>query len=494
MSVIAPQNRWLILAPIMACSFMIAVETTIVSTAMPQIVGQLGDLHLYSWVFASFLLAQSAATVVFGKLADIYGRRRTLFIGMAIFLAGSVLCGLSWSMLSLVVFRLVQGAGAGAVSPVSITIVGDLYPAQERGKVQGYFASVWGVSSVLGPLAGGVIVQYLHWAWVFWINVPVGIAATIGFYGFLHERLEHHRRSVDVPGALLFTVAVSALIVALTEAGDGKTGTPLIASAVFAVALLAFVLQERRAAEPMIAFRLWGSRAMASVNGATMLSGMAMIGLTTFLPMYVQTILGRSALVAGLTLTATVLGWPISATYAARNFSRFGLRGTALIGAVLIPAGASAFVLLGPGMSPWIPGIGSFVLGLGMGFFSTAAIVIIQDSVDWTERGVATASNLFSRNLGSTLGAAMLGALLNWQLASGPTPVSAEHVRQLINHHATADAATTLALADALHLVFWGVFLLAAFTLVVGLAIPHVKLGTRPNTRELVDEAVLMEP
>jgi MFS family permease len=233
---------------------------------------------------------------------------------------------------------------------------------------------------------------------------------------------------------------------------------------------------------------------MASVNGATMLSGMAMIGLTTFLPMYVQTVLGRSALVAGLTLTAVVLGWPISATYAARNFMRFGLRGTALIGCVLIPAGASAFVVLAPGTSPWVPGFGSLVLGFGLGFLSTAAIVIIQDSVGWEERGVATASNLFSRNLGSTLGAAMLGALLNWRLANGAVPVSAEHVRQLINHPATADAVTRVALAAALHWTFAGVFVLALATLAVGLLIPHVRLGTRPAARELAEEAVLMEP
>jgi len=493
MSVVAPQNRWLILAPVMASSFMIAVETTIVSTAMPQIVGQLGDLQLYSWVFAAFLLAQSAATVVFGKLADIFGRRRTLFAGMAIFLLGSLLCGFAWSMLSLVLFRLVQGLGAGAVAPVTMTIVGDLYPAQERGRVQGYLASVWGVSSVLGPLAGGLIVQHLSWGWVFWINIPVGIAATTGFFLFLREKLEHQRRSVDVPGALLFTLAVSALIVALTEAGNGKAHTPLIAAGVFSAALLAFVWQERRAAEPMIAFRLWGSRIMASVNGATMLSGMAMIGLITFLPMYVQAILGRSALVAGMTLTATVLGWPIAATYAAHNFTRFGLRGTAMIGAVLIPAGASVFVLLGPGMSPWVPGLGSLVLGFGLGFFGTAAIVIIQDSVGWEERGVATASNLFARNLGSTLGAAMLGALLNWRLASGPAPVSAEHVRQLINHPAAADATTRVALGAALHWTFCGVLAFALLTLAIGLLIPHVRLGTRQSAG-VAEEAVLMEP
>ncbi|RYD24418.1 MAG: MFS transporter, partial [Lysobacteraceae bacterium] len=177
-------RRGFVLAAVMAASFMIAIEATIVSTAMPQIAGQLGDLQYYAWVFSSFLLAQTATTVVFGKLADLYGRRSVLLVGIGIFLLGSVLCGFAWSMPSLIVFRLVQGLGAGAIQPVSITVIGDLYATHERGKVQGWLASVWGISSVIGPLAGGLIIQHLSWAWIFWINVPIGLAAAAGFYLF----------------------------------------------------------------------------------------------------------------------------------------------------------------------------------------------------------------------------------------------------------------------------------------------------------------------
>jgi MFS family permease len=180
-------RRPLVLASVMMAMFVIAIEATIVATAMPQIAGQLGDLHLYSWVFASFLLTQTAMTVVFGKLADLYGRKPVLLAGLAIFVAGSILCGFAWSMPSLIAFRLVQGVGAGAIQPVGLTVVGDLYSVQERGKIQGYLASVWGVSSVLGPLAGGLIIQHLSWAWIFWINVPIGLAAAAGFVAFLHE-------------------------------------------------------------------------------------------------------------------------------------------------------------------------------------------------------------------------------------------------------------------------------------------------------------------
>ncbi|HWX49032.1 MAG TPA: MDR family MFS transporter [Roseomonas sp.] len=469
------------LASVMAAMFMIAIEATIVSTAMPQIASQLGDLHLYSWVFSSFLLTQTATTVMFGKLADLYGRKPVLLAGIAVFLVGSFLCGAAWSMPSLIAFRLLQGIGAGAIQPIGITVVGDLYTVQERGKIQGYLASVWGVSSVLGPLAGGLIIQHLSWAWIFWINLPIGLLAAAGFAAFLRERVEHRQRSVDTAGAALFAVAVASLMVALTEAGTAGTTTALLAAGICVVSAFLFVLQERRAREPMMAFSLWARRPIATANAATLLSGMAIIGLTSFLPMYVQGVLGQSALVAGFALTMMVLGWPVGATIAAKNFSRFGLRGTLLFGAALLPVGALAFLTLGPGSSPVVAGLGSVIMGFGMGFLSTSAIVIIQDSVDWAERGAATASNIFSRNLGSTLGATVLGAVLNFSLTHGSAevgPADAEQIRQLLEHPgaAVAEATVRAALGHALHLTFWAVFAIAALTFLSAILVPKVSL------------------
>jgi len=175
-------RRPLILASIMVAMFMIAIEATIVSTVMPKIVGDLGGLHLYSWVFSAFLLTQTATTVIFGKLSDLVGRKAVLLFGIGVFLIGSVLCGFAWSMPSMILFRLIQGVGAGAIQPVGMTVVGDLYSAQERGKIQGYLASVWAISAVIGPLVGGLVIQHLSWAWIFWINVPIGILAAVGFW------------------------------------------------------------------------------------------------------------------------------------------------------------------------------------------------------------------------------------------------------------------------------------------------------------------------
>ncbi len=279
------------------------------------------------------------------------------------------------------------------------------------------------------------------------------------------------------PAPSLFTVSIAALMLALTWAGTESQSAAVIAGAVFVVGGGLFVLQELRARDPMVAFALWSRRPIATANAATLLSGMTIIGLTTFLPMYVQGVLGQSAMVAGFALTMMVLGWPIGATTAARTFGRLGLRRTLLVGGALLPLGGIAFVLLAPGTSPMVAGAGSLVIGLGMGFLSTSAIVIIQDSVGWAERGAATASNIFSRNLGSTLGATVLGAVLNYSLAhhaAGGDTVAFDQIRQLLDHPGlvAGDAAIRDALAGALHITFWAVFLIALSTLLVALLVP----------------------
>ena len=426
-------HRPLVLAAVMAANFMIAIEATIVSTAMPQIVAQLGGLPLYSWVFAAFLLTQTATTVVFGKLSDLIGRKRVMLVGIAIFLFGSILCGFAWSMPSLIVFRLAQGVGAGAVQPTAMTIVGDLYSAHERAKIQGWLASVWALSAVLGPLAGGLIIQHFSWAWIFWMNLPIGALAAAGFWAYLHEKSARGRGRIDHLSAAIFTVAIAAIMVdltALSTSGRLEIGlTTLIAL----VAVVLFVMQERRSPEPMISLKLWGRRPIAAANGASLLCGMVMIGLTTFLPVFVQGVMQKSPLIAGFALSAMVLGWPAGATIGVRGFRRFGVRAVLRLGGALVPAGALVFILLRQESSPIVAGLGSLVVGLGMGLLSSASIILIQEIVDWSERGSVTASFLFARSLGSTFGATVFGAVLNFGLLrSGHAGASSDQLRQLL--------------------------------------------------------------
>ncbi len=249
MSAHTTHRPW-VLAAVMAANFMIAIEATIVSTAMPEIAAELGGLSLYSWVFAAFLLTQTAMTVVFGKLSDLRGRKVVMLVGIAIFLVGSFLCGFAWSMPSLIAFRLVQGVGAGAVQPVAMTIVGDLYSVHERGKIQGWLASVWATSAVLGPLVGSIIIARWSWSWIFWMNLPVGLVAAAGFWFCLHERVSAARGRIDHVSAGVFVLAIAAVMATMTAFSTASRSESALLAAVAVIAVATFVWQERRSPEP----------------------------------------------------------------------------------------------------------------------------------------------------------------------------------------------------------------------------------------------------
>ena len=477
-------RRPLVLISVISAMFMIALEATIVSTAMPKVVGDLGGLQLYSWVFSAFLLTQTATTVVFGKMSDVIGRKRVVLAGIGVFLVGSILCGFAWSMPSMILFRLIQGVGAGAIMPMGMTIVGDLYSAQERGKIQGYLASVWAISSVLGPLAGGLIVQHAYWGWIFWINIPIGLAAAFGFVTQLHEKIDHVERKLDHLTAGLFTIAIAAVMALLTAVSSASSRDVALLVIATAVAVGVFVWRERRSPEPMISMKLWGRRPIAAANAASLLGGMIMIGLTTFVPVYVQGVMGRTALEAGFALSAMVLGWPLGATIASKLYVRFGLRPILLTGACLIPVGAAVYVFLSPASSPWMAGIGSWIVGFGMGLLSSSSLVMIQEIVDWSERGSATSSFMFARSLGSTFGATVFGAVLNYGLAHSGSKIVAtsDQLRDLLAGVSADPAlAATLrgALEGSLHTTFISMFAIALLVTAAGLAAPRISIGRK---------------
>lgn len=472
--------RWVVLATIMVSMSMVAFEATVVATAMPRIVADLGGLTLYSWVFSSYLLTQTALTVVFGKLADVYGRKPIALLGIGIFLVGSLLAGFANSMLALVVFRLIQGVGAGALQPAAMTIIADLYPGRERGRVQGYLASVWAMSAIVGPLLGGLIVRNFAWSWVFWINLPIGLVAATGFIVFLREQAPHRKVSVDFAGAGLAATAIAALMILLTEASSGGLLLEGSAAVVFVVCAVLFFWQERRAPDPMISFRLWSHRPIAVANGLTLIASMGLIGLTTFVPIYVQGVLGYTALIAGFSLTAMLIGWPVGATLAARTNHILGYRPLMLVGSLLQPVGAAILLFGEPLATPFVPATASLVMGFGMGLITVNALLLIQGTVEPHERGSGTASNLFCRNLGSTLGAAVLGSIFNFGLAAGGGAVTSDQLKGLLAQGSvpagTDDAVRDL-LQSALGLTFVGVLALALIGVVIALLIPRRRPG-----------------
>ncbi|MDZ5470606.1 MDR family MFS transporter [Bacillus sp. 31A1R] len=414
-------KRPFVLAAVMLAMFMAAIEATIVSTAMPAIVGDLGGFSLYSWVFSSYMLMNAVTVLIYGKLSDLFGRKPIITIGIIIFLIGSILCGFAETMTMLIIFRFIQGFGAGAVMPIASTIVGDIYTKEERAKIQGYLSSVWGISAVMGPALGGLLVEYVSWRYVFWINVPLGILAIAVLWTYLHENVEKKKHEIDYPGAIFLTLAITTLMVLLVEGGthwDWISTPSLSLLAISVIAFVLFVIQEQRALEPMMPFSIWKERSIFIANIASLTTGVMLIGISSFLPAFVQGVMERSPIVAGFTLTTMSIGWPIASTLAGKMLLKFGYRPTSLIGGVFLIVGSVVFVTLSPEAGPVWAATGSFFVGLGMGLTTTSFIVSIQSTVSWQQRGIATAANMFMRNLGNTIGAALLGGILNSQIQS----------------------------------------------------------------------------
>jgi EmrB/QacA subfamily drug resistance transporter len=413
-------KKSLVLASVMLAMFMGAIEATIVSTAMPAIVADLGGFTLYSWVFSAYLLMNSVTVLIYGKLSDLFGRKPILSIGIIIFLIGSILCGLAGSMKTLIIFRLIQGFGAGAVTPIATTIVGDIYTTEERAKIQGYLSSVWGISAITGPAVGGLLVQYVSWHYVFWINIPLGLLSLVGLWLFLHEDVVKKRHEIDYLGAILLAITISSLMFILIEGGSrwswGSWQLIGLLSITF-LALIAFVFQEGRATEPVMPFSIWKERSIFVANMTSLTSGIILIGISSFLPTFVQGVMEQTPIVAGFTLTTMSIGWPIASTLSGKMLISMGYRKTSIIGGAFLVLGSVVFVTMSASAGPVWAAVGSFFVGAGMGFTSTAFIVSIQSTVEWQQRGIATAANMFMRNLGNTIGAALLGGILNNRMA-----------------------------------------------------------------------------
>jgi EmrB/QacA subfamily drug resistance transporter len=411
--------RPLVLTAIILSMFMAAIEGTIVSTAMPGIVSELGGFSLFSWVFSGYLLMQAVTILIFGKLSDLFGRKPIFIFGVVIFLAGSFLCGYAESMELLIVYRFIQGLGAGAVQPIALTIVGDMYSVEERAKIQGYLASVWGISAITGPALGGLFVQYIDWAWVFWMNIPLGLFSLCGVLMFLHEKTEQKKQVIDYKGALLLFVSITSFMLILIEGGVrwDWLSFPVIGLIMLGGSgFVLFIIQEKKISEPMMPLELWRHRLILFANAATCTSGMIIIGVSSFLPTFVQGVMEKPPIIAGFTLTTMSIGWPIASTIAGKLQLKIGYRNTALLGGVSLLLGGLFFIVLTPERGPLWAGAGSFFIGVGMGLSSTPFLVAIQSNVNWKMRGIATASNMFMRILGSSIGAALLGSILNSRL------------------------------------------------------------------------------
>ena len=414
-------RRRLVVAALMLAMALAAMDSSIVSTAVPQIVGDLGGFSYFSWMFSGYLLTVTVTLPVYGKLADSLGRKPVLLIGCVIFILGSLLCAAAWNMPTLIAFRMVQGLGGGAIQGTVQTIAADLYGLKERGRIQAAMSTVWAVSAVAGPAVGGLLAGYAGWRWIFLVNLPVGLVALLLLLRHLHESVERRKSRIDWQGALGLFFATGLLLVALVQGGVawGWLSAPSLALfAASAVGAAATVWIERRAAEPIIPGWVWRRRVIVGVNLGLGFLGVLMIAPMVFLPMYAQSVLGLAPVAAGFVLSVMTISWPISAAFSGRLYLRIGFRDTALIGAFSGTLILLSFTLLPYRGPAWEPALVMFLLGAGLGLFQLPLIVGVQSSVPWSERGTATASILFCRQVGQSVGGVLFAVIANATLAS----------------------------------------------------------------------------
>ena len=463
-------ERGPILLAIMVTTGLVAIDATILATAVPTLVAELGSFELFPWLFSIYLLSQAVSTPLFAKFSDMVGRKPIILIGIGVFLLGSVLCGLAWSMPALIAFRAVQGIGAGAIGPMAITIAGDIYSVEERAKVQGYIASVWAASAVIGPTLGGLFAELDAWRWIFFINIPLCLLAGWMLIRSLHETVEHRPHKVDVLGALLLTASLGLLIVGVLQGGVSWPWASWQSAVAFVLGgalLVAFVLVERRAAEPILPGWVFSRRLLLTTTLVSVGVGAILIGLASYVPVTLEAALGVSPLVGGLALAALTIGWPISASLSGRLYLTLGFRVTVLIGMVLVLVGTGVLAAFAATPSVVTAAIACFITGLGLGLVATPSLIAAQASVEWNERGVVTGTNLFARAVGQAVAVAIFGAVANTiYRAAGGTGL-------------LEGAVDPVAIIPASQAVFVGVVLCALVTAVLAGAMPDDRRSRR---------------
>lgn len=478
------RNQAVVTAGIMAAIALAALDLSIVGTAMPTIIGQLGGLGQYSWVFTAYLVTSTVSVPIYARLADSYGRKPVILFGLTVFVVGSALCGLSTSMAQLIAFRALQGLGAGAVQPISFTIAGDIFEPRQRARVQGLFSAVWGVSALVGPAIGGLMTSTVGWRWVFEINIPVGIAAAtiIGFN--LHEHIERRVHRIDWLGAILLTASIVLLLLTVSDGGEafGWLSIPTLGLLGLACGLLAwFVVHERSAPEPLIDLELLRAPLVRAGLAIGALSGVVMFGVTTYVPPMVQGVHAGTPIDAGVAVAAMSIGWPVGSIIAGRLLVRTGARPIVLAGTGLLVVGSVLVTQLGRFDALAFAMVACAVTGLGMGLASTTLLVVIQGAVAWDRRAVATGLVQFSRTIGGAVGVGIMGGILTAFVGAVSSAIL-DPVGRTTADPASLEAARA-SLGAGLGVVYWLMVGCAIGAFVLALrAMPDVALGHELET------------
>jgi EmrB/QacA subfamily drug resistance transporter len=495
--VMTSRRRWAVTIGVMTGMFLAALEATVVGTAMPTVIASLGGLNHYSWVFSAYLITSTVTVPVWGKLSDLYGRRLLYQIGITVFLIGSVLSGIATSMEQLIMFRAIQGLGAGALVPLGMTIIGDIFTLKERTKMQAYFGGVWGLSSVIGPLVGGFITDQLSWRWVFFINLPVGLAAALIIGIALKEPKRTQRPAIDYAGAAVLMAAITILMLALVEGGTSfatllaTRNLLLLSGAALLMAIFAWI--ETRAADPIIPFQMFRNRTVSVSVLAGFLAGVSMFGAITFVPLFAQGALGATATEAGSLVMPLMLSWVTMSIVGGRLLLRVGYRPTSIAGFILLTVGFIFLSMFGRGTDRYWLYLDLVLIGAGLGLTMMTLLIAVQQSVARAQLGIATSLNQFSRSIGGAVGVALMGTVLSAGLAAelntfaqnNSSLMTVERAAELAaNPNALIEPEARAALppgvldalqeamATSIHRVFWVGTILSALALLVCFFLP----------------------
>jgi EmrB/QacA subfamily drug resistance transporter len=445
------KQRMVVTAGVMMGMFLAALEATVVGTAMPTVIAALGGLQHYSWVFSAYLLTSTVTVPIWGKLSDLYGRRPLYQIGIAIFLAGSILSGISHTMFQLIAFRAIQGLGAGALVPLAMTIIGDIYTLQERARMQALFSGVWGLASIVGPIIGGFLTDQLSWRWVFFINIPFGTLSVLVIGSSLKEPKLHQHPKIDYAGAITLTLGIVLLMLALVNSGTLKDlltlrNLLLLCGAVICTVL--FIRIERKAKEPILPFSLFQNQVVKISVIAGFLIGIAMFGAISFIPLYAQGTRGATATEAGSLLTPLMLSWVTLSVIGGRILLRTGYRPTVIAGCVFLTGAFAWLSTFTSETSKLFLYIDLVLVGAGLGLTMLTLLIAVQQAVPRQILGTATSLNQFARSIGGAVGVAIMGAFLSAGLASNLHKAASKPMAIITPQQADQLAANPNALID----------------------------------------------
>ena len=410
------EKLWIIVALMMSTA-LAAIDVTIVSTALPTIVSQLSGVELYSWLVSVYLLTSTTSVPLYGQLADNLGRKPILIWGIILFTCASLLCTQANSMTQLILFRALQGLGSGAILPMTMTIIGDLFDIKERARYQGLFSGVWGVSSIIGPALGAFILTFWSWHGIFYINLPVGLLALTLVLKFYHEHKVSSHRSVDVWGALLMTAGVCALLLAVEQESAASLAT-IGFYLTSAVCLLLLIPVEKRVASPFLPLALIKRRLIGISYIIAFFGGMLQFGTSAFMPLFVQGAMGGTPTSVGLTMAPVAVGWPLGSILSGRWILKLGYKRVLFAGMTCGVLGATSLQLLNSTTPLPVVMAVMALIGFSLGLTATPVIIAVQNAVEWKQRGITTALNQFSRTIGGVIGVAVMGAVLNNRLSS----------------------------------------------------------------------------